>query len=81
MKSFPLSYAAIALVIALAAGVWLVPIPDAIPSTYAAALAVTVGAALVILMAWRNARPTDTVGQLLQRTESDDRAGRARSGR
>lgn len=76
MKPFWLQHAAIGLVIAGAAATSLLSFPDARTSTYVAALALTFGVASVILMSWRNALPTDTVGQLLQRTETGDRPGR-----
>ena len=74
MKTFPLHYAAL-LILMLIVPV-LLPAPDALPSTYAAALAVIGGIATVTLMTWRDALPTDTVAQLLQRTESGDRRSR-----
>jgi hypothetical protein len=71
-RSRPTRYAAIALATTIVPAVLLLPIPDAIPSTYASAVALMFGAASVTLMAWRNALPTDTIGQLLHRTESGD---------
>lgn len=80
MKSFPLRYAAIVLVMVIVAGAWFFPLPEAIPSTYASAFALIIGVAAVTFITWRNALPTDTIGQLLQRTESDEAGRRARGG-
>lgn len=72
MKSFPLRYfAAVALGICLLV-LWRVPMPPASASTYAAALALAFGVGLVTFITWKNARPVESVGQLLQRTELDD---------
>jgi Ca2+/Na+ antiporter len=79
MKTLAIRYAVIAFFLTLVASVFVVPVPGAIPSTYAAGLALLLGAISVTLMAWRNALPTDTVAQLLYRTESDDAARRAAS--
>ncbi len=77
MKSFSLRYVAIGFVIITAVGASALPVSDASASTYAAVLALILGSTSVIFMTWRNALPTDTVGQLLQRTETTDRRGRA----
>jgi hypothetical protein len=53
-------------------------LPDASASTYIAMLGVILGALAVILISWRNALPTDSIGLVLQRTESHDPAARAR---
>ena len=68
MKTFPYHYAALALVLTLLA-VFL-PSRFALPSTYTAALVLIFGIAAVALFTWRNALPTDTVAQLIQRTEN-----------
>lgn len=78
MNSFPLRYAVIALIVTVAAAMWVLPVPHAVPSTYAAAVALVIGTLLVVAVTWRNALPTDTVGQLLQRTEGHG-SGRDRS--
>lgn len=71
MKTFPLHYCALLLLMLLVPV--LVPAPDAFPSTYLAVLAIVGGIAAVTLMTWRNALPTDTVAQLIQRTERGER--------
>jgi hypothetical protein len=48
---------------------WLVPMPSASVSTYAAVGALLLGVGSVVLFSWRNARPVETIGQVLQRTE------------
>ena len=50
---------------------------DVSMSTYAAIIGLMFGVVFVIGAAWRNARPTDTVGQLLQRTEAGNRPRRS----
>jgi hypothetical protein len=71
MKSVQFRYiGAVTLLVIVAA--LLIPLPDAVPSTYAAILAFLLGAGAVIILSWRNALPTDTIGQLLQRTEAPD---------
>ena len=77
MKSFPLQYVALALIVTVAAA-WVLPVPHAVLSTYAAAFALLVGVLLVAAVTWRNALPTDTIGQLLHRTE-DEAAAPTRS--
>ena len=51
---------------------WLVPMPSAAVSTYAAVVALLLGVGSVVLFSWRNARPVETIGQVLQRTEVED---------
>ena len=68
--------------IALTFIVWVIgglsffPVPEGVPSTYAAVLAVLVGAVCITLLAWRNAMSTDTVAQLIHRTDTDARGTR-----
>jgi hypothetical protein len=51
---------------------WLVPMPTAAVSTYAAVAALVLGVGSVMFLTWRNARPVETIGQVLQRTEVED---------
>lgn len=78
MKSFPLQSLIALAIVTLAAALWLVPRSSATPSTYAAAIALFLGVGAVMLLTWRNARPTETIGQLLQRTEVES-AGRRKT--
>ena len=79
MKSSHAVHVLCAAVILAAASAWFLPLPVAFPSTYAVILALVVGAGTVTLLSWRNALPTDTVAQLLHRTENDAAPkGRAR---
>ena len=77
MKTFPYHYAALAIVVTLLTT--LLPSRFALPSTYTAALVLILGIATVVLITWRNALPTDTVAQLLQRTENPDASGTTRT--
>jgi hypothetical protein len=79
LKPFPLHYAAIGLFITALASASTLSGLDALPSTYMAVVGLMLGVVSVILMSWRNALPTDTVGQLLQRTEANERPGRTRA--
>jgi hypothetical protein len=47
------------------------------PSTYAAFAALGFGTMAVVWFTWRNALPTDTVAQLLHRTETAERNRRS----
>lgn len=71
MKPVQFRYIGAVMLLVIVAGL-LLPLPDAVPSTYAAVLAFLLGAGAVTMLSWRNALPTDTVGQLLQRTEAPD---------
>ena len=67
--------------IALTLIVWVVggislPLPHGVPSTYAAVLAVVIGAVCITLLTWRNAMSTDTVAHLIHRTDSEARGTR-----
>jgi hypothetical protein len=53
------------------AGALFLTIPNSLPSTYVALLGLLIGAGTVTLLTWRSALPTDTVGQLLHRTEHE----------
>lgn len=48
---------------------WFVPMRSAAVSTYAAVVALLLGVGTVVFLTWRNARPVETIGQVLQRTE------------
>lgn len=76
MKTFPYHYAALALIVTLLA----VLLPRfAVPSTYTAAIVLILGIGTVVLITWRNALPTETVAQLIQRTEDTDGPSGARA--
>jgi hypothetical protein len=80
MKSFPPQYIAIGLIITASIAALLVTRgSDAVLSTYAATGALALGIMSVIWFSWRNALPTDTVAQLLNRTEDNQRKDGRRS--
>ncbi len=78
MKSFTLQIVIAVAIVTLAAALWLAPRAGAMPSTYAAAIALFLGVGAVMFITWRNARPTETIGQVLQRTETE-KAGTPRT--
>jgi hypothetical protein len=78
MQSFPLHYIGVGLlVVAATMTVALALTLGAHPSTYAAVAALGCGSMTVVWFSWRNALPTDTVAQLLHRTEVADRNDRS----
>lgn len=76
MKLFRLHYIALGFIFTAVFCAWLSWGSSAVASTYAAMLALVAGIAAVTIISWRNAQATDTVGQLLQRTEADGTARR-----
>jgi hypothetical protein len=76
MNSYPVRYAAVALVAVAAVALPLFASADLSMSTYAAVVGLLIGFAFVVAISWRNAIPGDTVGQLIQRTEAAPRPGR-----
>jgi hypothetical protein len=76
MNSYPVRYAALALVAVAAVVVPFFASADVSTSTYVAMIGLLLGFAFVVASSWRNAIPGDTVGQLLQRTEAARRPGR-----
>jgi hypothetical protein len=77
MQSFPLHYIGLGLLIVAATmTVALALTQGAHASTYAALAALGFGTMTVVWFTWRNALPTDTVAQLLRRTEATDRNDR-----
>ena len=68
---------ALTLILWVLGGTAFFPPPAGVPSTYAAALALFGGVLWVIFLTWRNAMGTDSVANLLHRTETEP--ARARS--
>jgi hypothetical protein len=72
MKAISLQYITIGLVLTGIVAASSLSGLNARPSTYTAVLGLMLGAATVTLISWRNALPTDTIAQLLQRTEANE---------
>ena len=78
MQSIPLRHIAVSLIVTSAVvAVALTLSRGAYASTYAAFAALAFGTIAVIWLSFRNALPTDTVGQLLHRTEAAGRKDRS----
>ena len=77
MQSVPLRYVAPSVILMVAAVLFALTLDrGAHASTYAALAALGFGTIGVIWFSFRNALPTDTVGQLLHRTEAAERQDR-----
>jgi ABC-type Mn2+/Zn2+ transport system permease subunit len=68
-------FIALALIVSVVGGLSF-PLPDGVPSTYAAVLAVVVGAVSITMLTWRNAMATDTIAGLIHRTDREARRTR-----
>ena len=65
------SLAVLAVSVTAIAALWLFAVPAIVSrSTFAVLLAFVIGGATVMVISWRNAQATTTVGQLLHSTET-----------
>ena len=62
--------ATVVAMVAICGALWLVTVPDTMsPATFAMFAALAIGAATALLNIWRNNESTDSVGQLVTKTD------------